>query len=63
MSKRTEDEVRDYAKKVLGFDDNEKDVKQGAGQTTTFNQLGFKGIKISLMVGICQIILTMLLLS
>ncbi|ELW3221298.1 SAM-dependent DNA methyltransferase [Campylobacter upsaliensis] len=45
MSKRTEDEVRDYAKKVLGFDDNEKDVKQGAGQTTTFNQLGFKGIK------------------
>ncbi len=39
----TEDEVRDNSKIVLGFDDNEKDVQQGTGQITTFNQLGFKG--------------------
>ena len=40
---RTEDEVRDSAKKILGFDDGEENVKQGTGQITTFNQLGFKG--------------------
>ena len=41
--KRTEDEVRDSAKILLGFDKIEKDIKQGTGQITTFNQLGFKG--------------------
>lgn len=41
--KRTEDEVRDSAKILLGFDKTEKDIKQGTGQVTTFNQLGFKG--------------------
>ncbi len=40
---RTEDEIRDSAKIILGFDDNEAKVKQGTGQITTFNQLGFKG--------------------
>lgn len=39
----TEDEVRDSAKIILGFDKSEKDIKQGTGQITTFNQLGFKG--------------------
>ena len=38
---RTEDQVRDEAKIILGFDDNEKGVQQGTGQITTFNQLGF----------------------
>lgn len=41
---RTEDEVRDSAKYILGFDENEPSVKQGTGQITTFNQLGFKGV-------------------
>lgn len=41
--KLTEDEVRDSAKLILGFDKKEKNVKQGTGQITTFNQLGFKG--------------------
>lgn len=41
---RTEDEVRDAAKTILGFDENEAAVKQGTGQITTFNQLGFKGV-------------------
>ena len=41
---RTEDEVRDAAKTILGFDENDSTVKQGTGQITTFNQLGFKGI-------------------
>lgn len=41
---RTEDEVRDSAKVILGFNDDESNVKQGTGQITTFNQLGFKGI-------------------
>lgn len=46
-----EDEVRDGysfdgqfilgAKQILGFDDTENNVKQGTGQLTTFNQLGF----------------------
>ena len=42
---RTEDEVRDYAKIILGFDKVEEGVRQGTGQITTFNQLGFRGIK------------------
>ena len=41
---RTEDEVRDDAKIILGFDKKEKGIRQGAGQITTFNQLGFKGV-------------------
>lgn len=41
---RTEDEVRDEAKVILGFDEPETNVKQGTGQITTFNQLGFKGV-------------------
>lgn len=41
---RTEDEVRDAAKNILGFDEKDAAVKQGTGQITTFNQLGFKGI-------------------
>ena len=40
---RTEDQVRDYAKIILGFDDDENNVLQGTGQLTTFNQLGFIG--------------------
>ena len=44
MSFRTEDQVRDESKIILGFDEVEKDIKQGTGQITTFNQLGFKGI-------------------
>ena len=40
---RTEDEVRDSAKLILGFDKTEGGVQQGTGQITTFNQLGFKG--------------------
>lgn len=41
---QTEDNIRNNAGKVLGFDDNEKDVNQGTGQITTFNQLGFKKV-------------------
>ncbi len=44
---KTEDEVRDIAKKELGFDDISKtNVNFGFGQITTFNQLDikFKGI-------------------
>lgn len=41
---RTEDEIRDYAKAILGFDEKDPEIKQGTGQITTFNQLGFKGI-------------------
>lgn len=44
MNYRTEDEVRDSAKLILGFDKTEPKVKQGTGQTTTFNLLGFKGV-------------------
>lgn len=44
MAFKTEDIVRDEAKILLGFDKQEKDVKQGTGQITTFNQLGFNGI-------------------
>ncbi|WP_267523178.1 HsdM family class I SAM-dependent methyltransferase [Campylobacter sp. MG1] len=42
MSYKTEDEVRDEARKILKFDDDEKGVKQGVGQITSFKQLGFK---------------------
>ena len=44
LTYRTEDEVRDGAKVILGLDKSEPKVKQGTGQITTFNQLGFKGI-------------------
>lgn len=40
----TEDEIRDNAKVILGFDERKPDVRQGTGQITTFNQLGFKGV-------------------
>lgn len=40
----TEDEVRDQAKHLLGFDKTEKGVQQGTGQLTTFNQLGITGV-------------------
>ncbi len=40
----TEDQVRDSAKTILGFDIVEVKIQQGTGQITTFNQLGFKGI-------------------
>lgn len=39
----TEDIVRDNAGKILDFK-NERNIKSGVGQLTTFNQLGFKGI-------------------
>lgn len=56
MSKgmRTEDEVRDSAKLVLGFDKTEDGVQQGTGQITTFNQLDFVEATISPMAGICR---------
>ena len=41
---RTEDQVRDSAKIILGFDKEETKIQQGTGQITTFNQLGFKGV-------------------
>lgn len=41
---RTEDEVRDSAKKILGLDAVEDSIKQGTGQITTFNQLGFPSV-------------------
>ena len=44
MSFKTEDQVRDEAKSILKFDMEENGIKQGTGQITTFNQLGFKGI-------------------
>ena len=40
----TEDAVRDKAKVILGFNEEEKGIKQGTGQITTFNQLGVKGV-------------------
>ena len=44
MIHRTEDQVRDGAKIILGFDAVEDKIQQGTGQITTFNQLGFKGV-------------------
>lgn len=40
---RTEDQVRDDAKRILGFADS-REAASGTGQITTFNQLGFKGV-------------------
>ena len=40
----TEDEVRDADKFILGFDAEENNIRQGTGQLTTFNQLGFSGV-------------------
>ena len=42
-----EDEVRDNACNILGFnvEETDKGVEQGVGQIKTFNQMGFKGIK------------------
>ncbi|EIA1554683.1 N-6 DNA methylase [Vibrio parahaemolyticus] len=40
----TEDQIRDQAGKTLGFQDTET-AKSGVGQITSFNQLGFKGVK------------------
>lgn len=44
MAIRTEDNVRDESKIILGFDKEEQDVEQGTGQITTFNQLGFNKV-------------------
>lgn len=56
MGLRTEDAVRDGyapsdgtafvngARQILGFDKVEAGVRQGTGQITTFNQLGFTGV-------------------
>lgn len=44
----TEDQVRDQAKTILGFDDGEKDVVQGTGQLTTFNMIKELNTKFSL---------------
>lgn len=38
----TEDEVRDSARDILGFEDKDG-IRSGVGQLTTFNQLGFSG--------------------
>lgn len=43
MAMMTEDDVRDSAKTILGFDKVEDGVLQGTGQITTFNQLGITG--------------------
>lgn len=40
----TEDKVRESAGKILGFKDTETAIS-GVGQITSFNQLGFKGVK------------------
>ena len=40
----TEDEVRDLAGKILKFENTDK-VQSGVGQLTSFNQLGFNGVK------------------
>lgn len=40
----TEDEIRESAGFILGFDEKSKEYICGVGQLTTFNQLGFKGI-------------------
>ena len=41
---KTEDEVRDEMKALLGFNKKSEGVKQGTGQLTTFNKLGFPGV-------------------
>lgn len=40
----TEDEVRDIAGEILGFENTDTAIS-GVGQITPFNQLGFKGVK------------------
>ena len=40
----TEDKVRESAGRILGFKDTETAVS-GVGQITSFNHLGFKGVK------------------
>lgn len=56
MSKgmRTEDEVRDSAKLVLGFDKTEDGVQQGTGQITTLISWDSVAIMINRMAGICR---------
>ncbi len=44
MAYKTEDQVREMAGQILGFYDTES-VKSGVGQLTSFNQLGFLGVK------------------
>lgn len=44
IKEMTEDEVRDLAGKILNFENTDK-VQSGIGQLTSFNQLGFNGIK------------------
>ncbi len=44
IKEMTEDEVRDLAGKILKFENTDK-VQSGVGQLTSFNQLGFNGIK------------------
>ena len=40
----TEDQVRDLARDILHLEETES-VKAGVGQLTSFNQLGFLGVK------------------
>ena len=49
----TEDEIRDNAKVILGFDEKDPDVKQGTGQITTSINWALKACLTSLMDGIC----------
>lgn len=44
QKKLTEDNVRDQAKQILGFQNTETALSD-TGQLTTFNQLGFAGVK------------------
>lgn len=44
LKEMTEDEVRDLAGKILKFENTDK-AQSGVGQLTSFNQLGFNGIK------------------
>lgn len=44
IKEMTEDEVRDLSGKILKFKNTDK-VQSGVGQLTSFNQLGFNGIK------------------
>ncbi len=44
MNMKTEDQVRDYAGKKLGFINTES-ATSGVGQLTSFNKLGFSGVK------------------
>lgn len=44
IKEMTEDEVRDLAGEILKFENTDK-AQSGVGQLTSFNQLGFNGIK------------------